>query len=53
MAFFKALISQWVVLVPVWAIFATLMYGLVGSASAFAYQALVPPRPADATPQAG
>ncbi len=52
MAFFQALFSQWIVFVPIGAIFATLVYGLLGGASAFAYRALVPPpKPGAAAPQ--
>jgi hypothetical protein len=48
MTFVQSLMSAWVVFVPVAVIFATLLYGLGGSASAFAYRALVPPPKPDA-----
>jgi hypothetical protein len=42
-AFIRTLMSEWVVFVPVMIVFTTILYGLAGSASAFAYRALVPP----------
>jgi hypothetical protein len=53
MAFIKILMSEWVVFVPIMLIFTTLLYGMIGSASAFAYRALVPPpEPSEAVPAA-
>lgn len=47
-AFFSAMFGQWYLFAPVAAIFAVLVYGMGGSASVFAYQALVPPpKPAE------
>jgi hypothetical protein len=53
MAFVHILLSEWVVFVPLGAVFATLLYGLGGSAAAFAYRALVPEPAAPATVQTG
>jgi hypothetical protein len=41
-AFFNIMLGAWFVIVPVLVIFATLVYGLAGSAMAFSYRALVP-----------